>query len=274
MSDASLVELGGKARAWIAGDATHGHTNAGVVIDDDGLTIVDCLLTPGRAEALVEAVAGLELPIRRVVYTTSHIEFVGGSSKLWMAARYGRPQTSALLDQPPNVAVYRHLYPADAYAFDDEFTTRPVSHMVNQAAWLTPSVCALPVTGQQRENLVAFVPEADALFAGAMAVFGVTPNCFEGDPLAWADALGDLTELASRIVPGIGPIGDTDDVIALQAYLYACADAEGDVAAIPPGPWDKWSDRHLDEINVERAAMLARGDDGVPPAMLRLAGLG
>ena len=194
-SDASLVELSANARAWIDHDATHGHTNAGVIIDDDGLTVIDCLLTPARAEALVEAVADLERPIRRVVYSTSHIEFVGGSSKLWMAARYGRPQTSALLDQPPNVGVYRHLYPTDADSFDDEFTTRPVSHMVNEAAWLTPSVCALPVTGQQRENLVAFAPEADALFAGAMAVFGVTPNCFDGDPLAWADALGDLTEL-------------------------------------------------------------------------------
>jgi hypothetical protein len=85
--------------------------------------------------------------------------------------------------------------------------------------------------------------------------------------------LGDLTDLATRIVPGIGPIGDADDVIALQAYLYACADADGDASAIPSGPWDKWRDRHLDEINVERAAMLARGDDGVPPAMLRMAGL-
>ena len=61
--------------------------------------------------------------------------------------------------------------------------------------------------------------------------------------------------------------------VALQAYLYACADADGDPGAIPPGPWDRWADRHLDEINVERAAMLARGDDGVPSSMLRLAGL-
>ncbi len=272
-ADASLIELAERARAWIAADPGHGHTNAGIVLDADGLTVIDCLLTPERAERLVEAVAELELPLRRVVYTTSHVEFVGGSSKLWMAARYGRAQTSALLDQPPNIDVYRRLYPSDADAFDEEFGTRPVSHTVNEAAWLTESVCVVPVAGQQRENLVALVPEADVLFAGAMATFGVTPNAFDGDPLAWADALGELSELASRIVPGIGPIGGPDDVVALQAYLYACADAEGDVSSIPPGPWDQWTDRHLDEINVERAAMLARGDADVPPSMLRLAGL-
>ena len=169
------------------------------------------------------------------MYTTSHIEFVGGSSKLWMAARYGRAQTSALLDQPPNIDVYRRLYPSDADVFDDEFGTRPVSHTVNEAAWLTESVCAVPVGGQQQENLVVLVPDADVLFAGAMATFGVTPNAFDGDPLAWADALGELGELASRIVPGIGPIGGPDDLVALQAYLYACAEAEGDVSRDPPG---------------------------------------
>ena len=101
-TEATLVELAPDTFGWVADDARHGHTNAGVRVDDDGLTVIDCLLTPERAEALVAALAPLELPIRRVVYTSSHIEFVGGSSKLWMAARYGRAQTSALLDQPPN----------------------------------------------------------------------------------------------------------------------------------------------------------------------------
>jgi glyoxylase-like metal-dependent hydrolase (beta-lactamase superfamily II) len=272
-SDASLVELATDVHAWVAVDPAHGHTNAGVVVDGDGLTVIDCLLTPARAEQLVDALEPFGLPVRRVVYTTSHIEFVGGSSKLWMAARYGRPQTSALLDQPPNRDVYRHLYPADADTFDDEFATRPVSHTIDEAAWLTTTVCALPSGGQQQQNLVAIVPDRDVLFAGAMAAFGVTPNCFDGDPLAWADALGELGELATTIVPGIGDVGGRDDVVALQAYLYACADADGDTGAIPSGPWDEWRDRELDEINVERAAMLARGDRDVPPSMLRLAGL-
>ena len=46
--------------------------------------------------------------------------------------------------------------------------------------------------------------------------------------------------MATAIVPGIGPVGGADDVLALQAYLYACVDAEGDPSAIPEGPWDEW----------------------------------
>jgi hypothetical protein len=269
----SLHELAPGAHVWLQQPAAHGHTNAGIVIDDDGITVVDCLLTPRLAQPLAATLESFERPVRRAVYTSSHIEFVGGSSVFWMAARYGRAQTSALLDQPPNVAVFAHLYPGHADDFDDDFGTRPVSHTVNEAAWLSPTVCVLPTGGQQRENLVALLPEADVLFVGAMAAFGTTPNAFDGDPLAWADALGDLAELASTIVPGIGPVGTSDDVVALQAYLWACAEADGDPGRLPPGPWDSWTDRHLDAVNVERAAMLAAGDDGIPPSMLRLAGL-
>jgi glyoxylase-like metal-dependent hydrolase (beta-lactamase superfamily II) len=243
------------------------------VVDEDGTTVVDCLLTPRSAEPLMAQLQEFGRPVRRAVYTSSHVEFVGGSSVFWMAARYGRRLTSTLLDQPPNLEVFRRLYPECATDFDDEFTTRPVSHTVNEPAWLSPAVSVVPTSGQQRENLVVALPGADVVFAGAMGCFGVTPNCFDGDPAGWADALSDIGELASTVVPGLGPVGGPEELLSLQAYLYACADAEGDPGAIPAGPWDAWPDRHFDEINVERAAMLAQGDDGVPTSMLRLVGL-
>ncbi|WP_334141589.1 MBL fold metallo-hydrolase [Rhabdothermincola sp.] len=268
-----LQQLAPGVHTWLSEPAGHGQTNAGVIVDDDGVTLIDCLLAPALAAPLAEEIAASQLPVRRVVYTSSHVEFTGGSSVFWMAARYGRRQTSALLDQPANPAVYRALYPDHAQAFDDDFATRPVSHTVDTAAWLSPTVCALPTAGQQHENLVALLPAADVLFAGAMCSFGVTPNAFDGDPEAWADALSELAGLATTIVPGIGPVGGADDLLALQAYLYSCVEAGGDPSRVPPGPWDRWADRHLDAVNVERAAMLAAGDDGVPPSMLRLAGL-
>ena len=271
--DARLEPLGPNVWAWLQSPAGHGRTNAGVIVEDDGVTVVDTLLTPSQAAPLAARLDAMDSLVRRAVLTSSHIEYVGGSSVFWMAARYGRPQTSALLDQPPNVAGYRRLYPEWADEFDDEFTTRPISHTVNVAAWLTPAVCAVPTGGQMTENLMLAVPSADVLFAGAMCSFGVTPNAFDGDPGAWAEALADIGEMATTIVPGIGPVGGADDVLALEAYLYACVEAEGDPSAIPAGPWDEWTDRHLDAVNVERAAMLAAGDHSVPPSMLRAIGL-
>lgn len=270
-----LVELAPRVHAYVQDPAGHGRTNAGVVVEDDGLTVIDTLLVPAHAAAFSAELDAFGLPVRRAVYTSSHIEFVGGSSVFWMAARYGRSQTSAMLDQPPNLAALARLHPAYAaeLAVIADAPTRPVSHTVDTAAWLSPLACALPSGGQQQENLVVLVPEAEVLFAGAMCSFGVTPNAFDGDPEAWADALGDLGELAPTIVPGLGPIGSPADVIALQAYLYAVVDAATDGTPIPAGPWDGWADRHLDEVNIERAAMLARGDHAPPPSLLRMLGL-
>ncbi len=271
--DAQLVTLADQVHVWRQSPSGHGRPNAGIVVEDDGATIVDTLLTPSQAAPLAEAIDGVGVPVRRAVLSSSHIEYVGGSSVFWMAARYGRSQTSALLDLPPNIEGYRRLYPDWADEFDDEFRTRPISHTVDTAAWLTSVVCAVPTGGQMTENLMLTVPSADVVFAGAMCAFGTTPNAFDGDPGAWADALIDIGEMASIIVPGIGPVGGPDDVLALQAYLYACVEAEGDASAIPEGPWDEWTDRHLDIVNVERAAMLASGDTSVPPSMLRAIGL-
>ena len=133
---------------------------------------------------------------------------------------------------------------------------------------------AVPCAGQQATNLTVQVPGTDIVFAGALAAFGVTPIAFDGDPAGWAEALDGVIELGRIIVPGHGPVGGIDEVVALQAYLWACVEAAGDPTAIPEGPWDDWAGRHWDEVNVERAALLAAGDDRPPPSMLRVLGLG
>jgi len=80
-----------------------------------------------------------------------------------------------------------------------------------------------------------------------------------------------LPDLASTIVPGHGPMGGPAEVDALRGYLEACM-----AGSIPAGPWDSWIERERDEVNIERAAMLAAGEPPttMPPTMLRLLGFG
>jgi len=269
----SLVPLDTGVWAWLADEPGDGRPNAGLVVDADAATAVDSLCTPAQAQAFVAAVDALGVRIRRTVLTASTIEFVGGTSAFTMTAVYGRRQTSLHLDQPPTPEVYRRLLPAVAHELDDELVTRPVSHIVQEPVQLTAAVRLEPVSGVQEESLVAVVPAAGICFAGAMASFGVTPRCYQGDPRRWAEELDRILDLAPVIVPGHGPVGGEEEVRDLQGYLRACVAAEGDPAAIPPGPWDRWRHREHDEVNLERAAMLARGDDRIPPSMLRAAGL-
>lgn len=269
----SLVPLDAGIFAWLADDPGDGNPNAGVVIDEDAATVIDTLCAPSASTALVAEIDAMGLRVRRTVLTGSTIESVGGTALFTMSGMYGREQTSVHLDQPPTPDIYRRLFPEYAAEFDDEMTTRPVSHIVATPVQLTPAVALHPLSGPQEENLVAVVAGAGLCFAGAMAAFGVTPRCYQGDPGRWADELDELLALAPIIVPGHGGIGGEEEVRDLQAYLRACVAANGDVSRLPRGPWDSWRHREHDIINVERAAMLARGDDGIPPSMLRAAGL-
>lgn len=268
-----LVALAPGVFTWLAATPGHGHANAGVIVEQDGITLVDTLAVASQWEPFAAAVEGLGVPVRRVVLSSSNAEFSGGTKRFRLAAIYGRNQASTHLDQPADPAVLRRLYPDIAGEIDDGFATRPVSHVIDSAVQLTPAIAAYPLSGQQEENIVVLVPGARVLFAGAMCAFGVTPLAHQGDPARWADSLDHLLELAPIIVPGHGPVGGEGEVRVLQRYLRACVEADGDPAQIPPGPWNSWSGREHDQVNVERAAMLASGDDGIPGSLLRRLGL-
>ncbi len=271
----SLLNLAPGVFAWLQERPGHGVPNAGLVLEADGATVIDSLCVPSQYEPFATAAEEFGFPLRRLVLTGDHIEFAGGTSRFKLAAIYGSESASAHLDQPPNPAVYRALYPAVADEFADDLVTRPVSHVVADATRLTQALTVLPAVGQSARNLVVHIPDAGILFGGALCSFGVTPLAFDGDPGAWATTLNELAALAPLVVPGRGPVGGEEELAAQAAYLRACVAAAGDPARIPSGPWDTWTGRHWDEVNVERAAMLAAGHDPnePPPSMLRAAGL-
>ena len=272
----TLHELADGVFVWLLAGGETGVANAGVVVDDDGLTVVDTLMVRSQWEPFAAAVGDLELPVRRCVLTHAHIDHVGGTRSFPAAAVYATPATSWALDQPMPTEAYKSFMSAFADEFDDlaEVGTRPVTHEVDGAARLTPRVELLTASGHTAGDLMVLVEDADVCFAGDLCFFGVTPLAFQGDPATWADTLEVLVDLAEVIVPGHGPVGGAAEVRDLQAYLRACVAAEGDPTRIGPGPWDSWIDRdERDPINVERAALLAAGRDEMPGAMLRAIGI-
>ncbi|MGZ4675909.1 MAG: MBL fold metallo-hydrolase [Acidimicrobiia bacterium] len=267
----TLHEIADRVWVWLQPGGESGVSNAGVIADDDGLTIVDTLMVRSQWAPFAAAVAGLGAPVKRVVLTHAHIDHVGGTTAFRNAMVLGSPMTSALLDQEMPVDAYKSFMPAFTEGFDElaVIGTRPVSHLVDDAAQLTARTEVLPARGHTDGDLMVLVADADVLFAGDLCFFGVTPLAFQGDPAAWADTLEVVPELAETIVPGHGPIGDAADVAALRDYLRHCV-----AGSIPTGPWDDWLERtERDPINIEKAEMLRHGDDGMPPSMLRAIGL-
>lgn len=273
----SLVELDRGVFAYIDSTMRFGYSNVGLVIDPDGLTVFDTTATPARGyrvrQAILALTRDLGLPIKRVILSSSRIAFSGGGQPFWAAAFFGTDATSEQLDAPPNPLAFRRLLPDFADAYLDDFTTRPITHTVSETAWLTQAGHVVPLAGESAGNLVLRVESADVVFAGALAAFGVTPLAYDADLVAWIASLERLLELGSTVIPGHGMPGGAADVADLVGYLTACIEADGEPARLAPGPWDQWADRRFDEVNVERAAMLARGIDGVPQSMFTLLGL-
>ncbi len=270
-----LIELGTGVFALVRPETGFGESTIGLVIDGDGLTIIDTGSTPVRGKVAREAIetltAELGLPLKRVVITSSRVTQTGGSALFWRAGFYGTETTSDELDQPVNLMAIRRLLPHLAPAYNDAFETRPITHTVDESAWLTPSIELLPASGEGRANLVAHLPGVDAVFLGALGSFGVRPLAFAGDPAEWSLQLRGLAETATTFVPGHGTVGGRGDVAALADYLQACVDADG--RALTGGPWDEWTNSEFDAVNIERAARLARHDQSVPESMLSLLGL-
>jgi len=269
---ARLAQLADGVWAWLQPGGETGVSNAGVIADDDGLTIVDTLMVRSQWEPFAAAVAALDRPVKRVVLTHAHVDHVGGTVMFRNAAVYASPLTSDLLDQTMPIDAYKAFMPAFAEEFDDlaETGTRPVSHLVDGPAQLTPRVEVLPAAGHTPGDVIVLVADADVCFAGDLCFFGVTPLAFQGDPAQWAEMLDAIAEIASIIVPGHGPVGGAEEVRELQAYLRHCV-----AGAVPPGPWDTWLEREVrDAVNIERAALLRAGRDEMPPTMAKAVGLG
>lgn len=271
-----LVQLGQGVYAFTHPDPRFGHSNVGLVIDHDGLTLIDTTATPAQAEVTARAIdrlAGeLGLPIKRAVLTSSRVAFTGGSNVFWSAAFYGTEVTSRQLDAPANPPAFRALLPHLASAYPDDFTTRPVTHTVAERAQLTGAIALDPLTGESAGNLVAFVESANVVFAGAFASFGVTPLGHDAYPAEWIAGLRGLASAGVTVVPGHGPIGGTADLDDLSSYLEACLSVPED-RALPGGPWDRWTDRRFDQVNIDRARLLAAGRDEPPASMFALLGL-
>ena len=270
-------EVAAGAYALCSEDAQFGNSNIGLVIDPDGLTIIDTLATPAMAflanEEIVALTENLGLPLKRVILSSSRVPFSGGSTIFWRAGFYGSDPVSDQLDQPVNTMVLKKLLPQHAVAFHGEFVTRPITHTITESALLTDAAVVQLLPGEGPMNTVVQLPSADAVFLGALGSFGVTPLAFDGDPAAWANSLDAVAELGTTFIPGHGLPAERQALVDQSAYLRACVEADGDPSALPSGPWDTWTDRRFDEVNIERAARLGRGDHDTPQAMYRLLGL-
>jgi len=205
--------------------------NAGVVIGDDGVLVVDSFVSRAAAQALLAEVRKLTpLPVRFVVNTHYHLDHVAGNAvfreagAVIVAQRNVRGWIGDNLKffGPEPKAEERALVQAIALpqlGYDGELTL----HLG------TRRVVLLSLPGHTGGDTIVWVPDAGVAFAGDLFWRESLPNLIDATVADWIATLARLADepaLAAKVwVPGHGEVGAARDVAAFRAYLVTLRDA-------------------------------------------------
>jgi cyclase len=221
-----LKSIGPGVYAAIDGPEGRSGSNAGFIIGDDGVVVVDSFFNPEAAKMLVAQIHTLTpKPIRYVVNTHYHIDHVGGDGVL--------REAGALIVAHRNVRGWVrteniHLFgdritPAlkaqvEALALPDLVTDKDLT------IWLgARRVDVRTVHGHTGGDLVISVPDAHVLFCGDLLWRKVPPNIIDGTVSQWIATVNGFQALpgASQMtfVPGHGDVATLADVADFSAYL-------------------------------------------------------
>ena len=226
----TMHEVGNGVWAAVALPDSKAGSNAGFIIGDDGVLVVDSFEDPEAAQALLKVIREkTALPVSYVVNTHYHLDHVTGNGVFQAAG-------SVILAQR-NVRAWERT--ENAKFFGDTIT--PAQKKMVQS-FVLPSlvygqgielylgqrkVVVRVMPGHTGGDSVVVVPDANVVFTGDLFWNHCLPNLIDADTAAQmhtnAVLLQDYRDAA--FVPGHGEVGHAADVAAFHDYLAALRQA-------------------------------------------------
>jgi len=216
-------------------------SNAGFIVTDDGVVVIDALGSPALAQALLAAIRRVtDQPVRFVIVTHYHADHIYGLQvfKALGATVIARQEGRTYLnsetaerrleasrqDLAPWVDAQTRLVPADRWLEDDSTLTVGGERLLLRH--VGPAHTA--------EDLAVFVERSRVLFAGDLVFRGRVPYVGTADSQAWITALTGLIALKPAvIVPGHGALSREPlaDLTLTRDYLQYLRKTMGEAAA-------------------------------------------
>jgi len=221
-----LKQIGPGVYAAIDGPDHKAGSNAGFVIGDDGVLVVDAFFNLDAARALVAQIHRLTpKPIRYVVNTHYHADHTGGDQALRDAG--------AIIIAHRNVRGW--VRTNNINLFGDRITPElkatiqalPLPDLTTDkdlVVWLgSRKVMVRTVLGHTGGDLTIYVPDAGVLFTGDMLWRKIPPNLIDGSVREWTATDADFVAMPDAVhmvfVPGHGDVAGIKDVEDFRAYL-------------------------------------------------------
>jgi len=221
--DFKLEKLGEGVWAAIGSDSGKAGANAGFVVGEDGVAVIDTFEDPGAAKDLLAEIRKITpLPIRFVVNTHYHLDHVNGNDvfaaagatilaqrnvRAWMRTEnlkwWGdkiKPEVKARVEslQLPDVVYDQGV---DLYLGSRKIEVRSYP-------------------GHTGGDSIVYVQDAGVVFCGDLFWNRHIPNLIDATTKAWIPTLDTLVGYgAGKFVPGHGEPGTALDMKAFQQYL-------------------------------------------------------
>ncbi|MGH6913104.1 MAG: MBL fold metallo-hydrolase, partial [Geminicoccales bacterium] len=204
----TFAELGAGLYAYTA----EGDPNAGVIVGDDEVMIVDTLATPVQAQSLIDQIRRVtDKPIKYIVLSHYHAVRVLGASA------YGAEHVIA------SQGTYELIQERGAEDFKSEAQRFPrLFQAVESVPGLTSPTMVFDRQltlflgarevrimhvgrGHTKGDTVVWLPKEKVLFSGDQVEWGATPYCGDAHLREWPDTLEKLKALGpEKLVPGRG----------------------------------------------------------------------
>ena len=222
--DFRLQQLGKGVWAAIVNDEGLAGGNAGFVIGDEGVAVIDTFQDPRPARALLGEIRKITpLPIRFVVNTHYHLDHVNGNDvfasagativahrnvRAWM-----RTENIKMLDPPVTAEKKARVasLTLPTVVYDSHLDLYLGSRRINVRYY----------PGHTGGDSVVSVPDAHVVFCGDMLWKQHVPNLIDASTGAWVESLDRMQKDygASTWVPGHGDVANGQDVLTFRKYL-------------------------------------------------------
>jgi len=226
----TLHEVGPGVFAAVAVPGSGAGSNAGFVIGDDGVVVVDTFQSADAARELLAAIrARTDLPVRFVVGTHYHLDHVAGNGVFRAAgAAIVAQRNVRAWERPENLKWWGASIPPDKKEWVESLVLPDLIYDQGIDLYLGSRHLAVRVMpGHTGGDSIVVVPDADVVFTGDLFWDATLPNTTDADTAAWVATDEELVadHPDATFVPGHGEVGHAADVTAFRGYLQALRSA-------------------------------------------------
>lgn len=205
-----------------------GLTNAGVIVSDEGVLVIDSLRVPSFARDLINDVRHLTpKPVRYVIDTHSHWDHSWGNSEFSDALIIGHANCRAEMLDPEITRNWRERVVAQGAPWSEEaggVRIVPPTLTFDSSMQLSFGDRAIDLRYLGRAHtsgdLFVHLPDDGLVFTGDVAQDSGVPYVFDGFVKDWVETDTRLLELgAQRFVAGHGPVGDASALTEARDFV-------------------------------------------------------